>query len=62
MQIIIHVFSFLIFFFPAKTSVPKVVDEIDEIQTLYSDCHLKGVVNYDAFKQSFKGYQEFHLL
>lgn len=60
MQILIHVFSFLLAIIPVKTSVPKAVDEIDEAQALYSDCHLKGVVNYDAFKQSFKGYQEFH--
>lgn len=60
MHIIIHVFSFLLTIIPAKTSVPTVVDEIDKVQALYSDCHLKGVVNYDAFKQSVKGYQEFH--
>lgn len=60
MQILIHVFSLLLAIIPTKTSIPQLADEIDETQILYSDCHLKGVVNYDAFKQSFKGYQTFH--
>jgi L,D-transpeptidase catalytic domain len=33
--------------------------QIDETQQLYADCHLSGVVNYSAFKQSLVGYQAF---
>lgn len=44
-----------------KTVIPtQITTQIDETQQLYTDCQLKGIVNYDAFKQSVEGYQEFH--
>ncbi len=60
MQLLIHILALFINFSPVKISTPKVIDEKDEIKTLYTDCHLNGVVNYEAFKKSFIGYQEFH--
>ena len=44
---------------PSAVAVPKIVPQIDEIQTLYADCQLDGVVNYDAFKKSLAGYKTF---
>ncbi len=60
MQLLIHILALFINFSPVRTSIPKVIDEKDDIKTLYADCHLNGVVNYEAFKKSFLGYQEFH--
>ncbi|MEA5405986.1 murein L,D-transpeptidase catalytic domain family protein [Arcicella sp. DC2W] len=40
---------------PQKTAVV-----LDETQILYADCHLNGVVSYNAFKESVDGYQTFH--
>jgi L,D-transpeptidase catalytic domain len=46
---------------PVQTVIPThIATKFDETQQLYSDCQLKGIVNYDAFKQSVVGYQEFH--
>ncbi|MES2517392.1 MAG: murein L,D-transpeptidase catalytic domain family protein [Bacteroidota bacterium] len=58
---ILHVLTlFINLSFVKAPPVAKVVKPVDEIETLYSDCQLKGIVNYDAFKQSVMGYQEFH--
>jgi L,D-transpeptidase catalytic domain len=34
--------------------------KLDDVQVLYNDCQLKGVVNYEAFRASVKGFYEFH--
>jgi hypothetical protein len=41
-------------------STPKRAVENDEIQSLYTDCQLDGIVNFEAFKESYRGFQEFH--
>ncbi|MEA5257841.1 murein L,D-transpeptidase catalytic domain family protein [Arcicella aquatica] len=38
----------------------KTIAAVDEIQTLYIDCQLNGVVSYDAFKESVEGVHTFH--
>jgi L,D-transpeptidase catalytic domain len=62
MLISFQVVSLLLNVFIAKTPVSeiKVVTKIDEIQCLYTDCQLAGVVNYDAFKESLAGFEKFH--
>ena len=56
-----HVIAFLLNFGVTKspTIVPKIVPQIDQTQQLFADCHLDGVVNYEAFRQSLVGYQKF---
>ena len=44
----------------ARPPISKIITKIDDTQQLYTDCQLQGIVNYDAFKQSVVGYQEFH--
>jgi L,D-transpeptidase catalytic domain len=64
MLITIQVITFLLNICFAKpqvqTAIPThIATKIDETQQLYADCQLQGIVNYDAFKQSVVGYQEF---
>ena len=40
--------------------VNKVDNKTDEVQCLYNDCQLKGVVNYEAFRESLEGFKKFH--
>lgn len=56
-----YVIAFLLNLGLTKPTIaaPKIVPQIDETQTLYADCQLVGVVDYEAFKQSVAGYQTF---
>jgi hypothetical protein len=60
MIVFFQIISFLLTISLADTSTLKIVKEVDETQQLYNDCQLKGLVNYEAFQQSVKGYQKFH--
>lgn len=60
MTITFQVISFLLDVCSAQPVASKAISKVDEIQTLYADCQLTGRVNYEAFKQSVKGYNEFH--
>ncbi len=65
MIITVQVIAFLLNICFAKPPVHAVIPtqiptQIDVTQQLYADCQLQGIVNYDAFKQSVEGYQEFH--
>jgi len=60
MFIFFQLVSFWLSFSAEKPSISKSITKIDETQQLYADCRLQGIVNYDAFKQSVAGYQEFH--
>ena len=64
-MITFQVITFLLHFCFAKSPQNSeisihVAPKIDETQQLYNDCQLSGIVNFDAFKQSVAGYQEFH--
>lgn len=43
-----------------KIFTVKSVVENNEIQNLYTDCQLKGIVNFETFKESYNGFQAFH--
>jgi hypothetical protein len=62
MLTLFQVIYLLLHFSFAKLQVPvvKVDTKIDEIQCLYNDCQLTGVVNYEAFKESLIGFEKFH--
>lgn len=64
MLIFIQLFTFLLAITSAKPLVSKVniktESKIDVSQQLYNDCKLQGIVDYNAFKQSLMGYNEFH--
>lgn len=62
MIISFQVVSLLLNLIFAKSPVSEVktVTKVDEIQCLYTDCQLAGVVNYDAFKESLNGFEKFH--
>jgi hypothetical protein len=61
MIIALQVIAFLLNISFAKPVVnPVIAPKLNETQQLYADCQLKGIVNYDAFKQSLAGYQAFH--
>ncbi|WP_238808775.1 murein L,D-transpeptidase catalytic domain family protein [Emticicia aquatica] len=60
MLISFHLIAFLLNISLAKSPEIKLVTKVSEIQTLYTDCHLEGIVNYDAFKQSLLGFEKFH--
>ncbi len=42
--------------------VPQTIQKTDEIQTLYEDCQLVGVVDYEPFKEAIKGYHQYQPL
>ena len=64
MLIFIQVITFLFTISFAKLPVSKIDNKIetkiDLTQQLYFDCKLEGIVNYNAFKSSMSGYEEFH--
>lgn len=37
----------------------KIEPKINEIQSLYTDCQLTGIVNYEAFRTSLEGFEKF---
>jgi hypothetical protein len=53
---------FLLLFSFAKlpTTVAKIDTKVDETQRLYADCELSGIVNFEAFQTSLKGFEKFH--
>jgi hypothetical protein len=51
------IFCFNIFF---TNSAVKTVVKTDKVQSLYLECELAGVVNYEAFKESLDGFEKFH--
>lgn len=59
-----HLLTFLLFISFAKPPISTIENKseikIDIAQQLYNDCKLGGIVNYDAFKESLSGYEEFH--
>jgi hypothetical protein len=65
MMITLQMITFLLNICFAKPQIQTVTPthittQLDVTQQLYSDCQLKGIVSYDAFKQSVVGYQAFH--
>ena len=60
MQLFMLVFSMLFTTNSEKISTQKIIVENEKIQNLYADCQLKGVVNFEVFKESYQGFQEFH--
>ncbi len=57
----LQIISFLIHFQSNQLSQSPVINpKIDAIQVLYNDCHLKEIVSYNAFRESVKGFYEFH--
>lgn len=56
MLIFFQIISLLINF----QSVTKQRSQVDETQALFQECQLKGIVKYEAFKESLKGFREFH--
>lgn len=55
-----HVLLFLLNISVAKAPIAKIIPKVDEAQTLYAECQLTGIVNYNAFKESLDGFQKFH--
>lgn len=57
-----QVIYFLLHFSFAKlpTPVVKIDTKVNEIQCLYNDCQLTGVVNFEAFRTSLEGFEKFH--
>ena len=45
---------------PVSTTKIIIKPTTDVTLQLYNDCKLEGIVDYDTFKQSLTGYQEFH--
>lgn len=60
MLINFNVIAFFIHFCFANPTVEKPVKNLSIVQTLYADCQLTGIVNFDAFKQSLEGFEKFH--
>jgi L,D-transpeptidase catalytic domain len=61
MLIFFQIITLLINFQPQNpTHLATLSPKIDDVQVLYNDCQLKGIVNYEAFKESVKGFHEFH--
>jgi len=62
MSFSIHVLSFFLlhFYHIKQAPIVKFVPQVDIVQTLYSDCQLRGVVKYDAFKECLAGFEKFH--
>ncbi len=60
MLIFFQLVSFLLSLSIERPPISKINTKIDDTQQLYVDCQLQGIVDYDAFKQSVVGYQEFH--
>lgn len=61
MLTLFQVIYFLLHFSFAKLLVPVVKFEpkINEIQSLYTDCQLTGIVNFEAFRTSLEGFEKF---
>jgi L,D-transpeptidase catalytic domain len=61
MLIFFQIIALLINFQPQNLTHPTFLSpKLDDVQVLYNDCQLKGVVNYEAFRESVKGFHEFH--
>jgi hypothetical protein len=62
MLISFQVFYFLLNFSFAKLPIKIIKPETksSEIQCLYNDCQLLGVVNFEAFRTSLEGFERFH--
>jgi hypothetical protein len=56
----LYLISFLLNFSFAKPTVEKNITKTEEIETLYTDCQLAGVIKYDIFKESLVGFEKFH--
>ncbi len=56
MLIFFQILSFLLNFQSVKQPSPQ----LDEVQVLFQECQLKGIVKYEAFRASLKGFHEFH--
>ncbi len=61
MLISFHVICLLLnmCFVNTSLSAEKTKIEVDETQCFYTDCQLTGVVSYDAFKASLRGFEKF---
>jgi L,D-transpeptidase catalytic domain len=53
-------FLLLFSFAKAPIHVAELNPKIDETQRLYADCELSGIVNFEAFQTSLKGFEKFH--
>jgi hypothetical protein len=60
MLINFKVITLLIHFFLAKSTTPKSEINLTAVQSLYAECELTGVVNFEAFKASLAGFEKFH--
>ncbi|AWV96785.1 murein L,D-transpeptidase catalytic domain family protein [Arcticibacterium luteifluviistationis] len=59
MFINLYILYFFLNFFSFETVEEPAVAEIDITQSIYNDCQLTGIVNYDAFKEAMEGYEKF---
>lgn len=60
MLINFNVITLLIYLFIAKPTTAKPHINLTAVQSLYADCELTGVVNFEAFKASLAGFEKFH--
>jgi hypothetical protein len=60
MLINFNVIAFFIHFCFANPTVEKPDINLSIVQSLYAECQLTGIVNFDAFKQSLEGFEKFH--
>lgn len=60
MLINFNVIAFFIHFCFANPTVEKPDINLSIVQTLYAECQLTGIVNFDAFEQSLEGFEKFH--
>ncbi len=44
---------------PTKSIIPALAEKKDKFEQLYENCNLKGLLNFDAFKEALKGYNEY---
>lgn len=60
MLINFNVITLLIHFFLVKPITTKPDINLTAVQSLYADCELTGIVNFEAFKASLAGFEKFH--
>jgi hypothetical protein len=56
----VHVLYFLLNLSSFKESGNATVTKVEPSVSMYADCQLTGIVNYNAFKEAFLGYEKFH--
>jgi L,D-transpeptidase catalytic domain len=59
-NIILLISFFSQFYFTNPKENSSKTNDVDQVHSLYMDCHLMDIVSFSAFEQSLKGYQEYH--